>query len=349
MTLKAQPMFNRCIEKIPTGIEPIDKLVGGQFSSCLHGLLTPTGLGRTQIGIMLAAAGARNAYYNKKITGITNSWWFFNAHEPAASIRASALAFLAEIPLDRAIEFTQITGGGAAPWEVEPSENIKRAVAIVSESLRVVNLEHLPCWKGFGPVDAIRQIVADLPVAGIVIDDIELLTAKYIAACKAVPETASAMIKGFVGRCKSSLATPLFVPVWLLHRLAGGRSQNPIHRLGHVDAAGTRFFGDYLDVSIVTGEKIWGSGNFPVRASKLLKSVPNLGNRLWQFRHEAWSIADVTPAPELEKSRVFISDQTRRRLSDQIEEQGRTPLAPPAPMLRKIEKQREEYLQFPKS
>jgi hypothetical protein len=329
---------------IPTDVESIDALIGGHYSPAVHGLLSPTGTGRSQIGYMLAAAGARRQLQIAKSIGDAAPWIVAVVQEQPAVVWASALAFLASVSLGdvegcrfdvrgnrlKSIDFSLLAGNARLEESNDddsPSgiERLEAAVPILTEMLQVIRLDATIYRDGFGPVDLLRSGLAERThlsrpsVGGIVIDDVGLLVEQYRRACGSPTKALSSLISGFVSRCRSVLALPFDCPVWILHHLAGARAGRPIHKLSHKDAAETRHFGDHLDVCLVLGQKQPLTGWFSARCSKIPESAAHLAPRLLKFDGPEWRLSTVPKDMVRPRTQVFIDGHTREYLAELIE------------------------------
>jgi hypothetical protein len=332
-------MFNHNLKKCSaTGIEPIDNLIGGHFQGGVHGLLGPTAVGSTTIGTMLAAKGACHQYLLRKQGAPAGPWWFFSSSECPSELWASGLACAASLPLSESQAIVAKTSDrlatlgtssfNAVSYCPENTDGtlgvVEGPIAMLREMLRVVKVDRLP--KKGGAIEVICNLVATNPnatsaVGGIVIDDVFQFVNDFRESRGLPVRTLSSLIKGFVGRCRSTLANVYDCPVWLLHHVAAGKSQLPIHKLDHHDAGETRHFGDFLDVSIVLSEKDRVTGNFSARCTKLPTRRPDHSPLLLRLTDNPWLLQEVIRPVQRCEPLIFIDDETKARVAELAREE----------------------------
>ena len=325
---------------IPTGLDLIDDLLGGgQYLRAVHGLLSFTGVGRSNLGVMLAAAGAVRQW-NRREKGMSAApWVFVTACERPARVWASALAFVAgasktvvdTCPIGvhgselSAIDIRPIKAVSSAQNERDMDVNsigdrLNAAMPKLAAMMRVISVDDAEFRRGHGPIEHLLDELQTLNssttarVAGIVIDDVGIQLGDFRVACDIPLRAMSALVSRFVQLCHSRLADPFDSSVWLLHNLAGSRVNLPLRRLSHRDAAETRHFGDHLDACIVLGGRD-RTGCFSARCTKSICRPQNLEPRRLTFVDYPWSLVQAKVPTAVVQSRIEMPAATRGLLA----------------------------------
>jgi len=318
----------------PIRLTPMERIVGKQFTSAIHAILGPTGTGMTSIGTMLAASEANHQHSIQLRGGIAKPWVFVTASQTPAEVWASALVYSSGSHREaawsygfrsdkgslldvRPLKSSTVSGSHESSLETISEEAINK----LRHGMRVIDIDLDAVNASRGPVELIRDQIEycntleNQSVGGIVIDDVGLLVESFHCAKELPGKALSSFYKGFVAVCKSRLALPWNCPVWLLHHIAGGRSDTSIHRLNHVDAMGSRHFGDHLDACVVLSNKDQQTGTFSAKCTKALLEPPTLDPVDLKFESDRWAVAVVERKPsERNRTIVHISDENSSRL-----------------------------------
>lgn len=246
------------------GVDFLDRLAGGHQPGKVYGLLGPTGIGKTTLGVQIAVEGA--ILQSHRYEDARRGMWFVVSLEPKERVRDicdRAWSHLAKIPLAKMrhvaspldLDGPQVSGAG-----LSERERFEAAQFILDGHFRVLDLRN-PSLFDRAPVEVIAEaVVSDCPidraVAGVVIDGFEIAPSSYHERNKLRPALLSAITAESVRKCCRQIAESLNCPVWLVHQLNGSANGR---RAGQLqldrDAMGCRHFGDWLDACCVLGTR----------------------------------------------------------------------------------------------
>lgn len=256
-----------------TGIPFLDEFMGGGYSAQgeLHGLLGPTGAGKTTLGVQILAHAV--------MYSVPRGLWFYVSYETGFDeLQCRLLSCAARVSRDTLARWEGLAkaeeqgilsrkgklkdyerrlfryaSGDEAPGELERLRDAYKRLfpyVRVLPGYRHGSLLHRPAVLK----SAIERtcMEADLPVGGIVVDYVG------VAALKLQDEDRIAQaLRIYIGRFQEALhamADEYSCPVWLLHQIAGsGLSYKPARPLTHDLAQESKSFANPLTFCFCLG------------------------------------------------------------------------------------------------
>lgn len=328
---------------VPIDVPCLERLLpAGHCTPGMHGLLGATGVGRTTMGTMVAAAGALRQWDIGDCGGDSRPWVFAVGASRVVDVKAKMIAYAAGVPADIITANLSLATRGESPFDVDLKqlppelhrpeegegysavERISRVVPRLDAMVRLIQLDDAVYRRARGPADELRRRIDADPAckdgaAGIVIDDIERLVDAYRKACRVPIKAFSSLLRKFVGRCRSTLADPLDSAVWVTHAIAGSRAHRSFFQLDHKDAAETRHFGDHLDVCFVLGSHDV-RGQFPLKVTKAPHGYAKLDIVWLAFDPITTEIREVLHEPKQKRGRILIDARARKHLDALVAE-----------------------------
>ena len=259
-------------DKIPTGVDFIDRaLGGGQNPGQVYGLLGPIGVGKSTLGAMIAAEGALMQTLHTRDVEREGVWVFVTLELNSRSILDMAVSHIAK--LDRTVLQRIYFPSDLCQLSRDFSSITDEQLRRIDELLRHLHIIHISneCFRSeAAPVQTIRNRLNDLTsVSGIVIDYAGTAVSQYIELHGLHERNASRLLQEFLADCRSLLARHYSCPVWVIQQLNGTASSRSASALqSHLDASNCRHFGDNLDACFVLGTQDPVSKCFEVHCSK---------------------------------------------------------------------------------
>jgi len=262
---------------LPTGIAFLDQSLGdGPCGQGLYGILGPTGVGKTTLGVQIAVNGARRL----AAAGAHGLWVFVSMEERPRHIQERAYSYAAAIPLEsmRSVSSPDDLHGSGSDLEYEQRratelrswfpqggserERFCAAQRLFRDHLRIVDGQRVYYSMGVVPSLLEQAVMAfeRADIAGIVIDKIEIAAGLHREARQLHAAEESRVIAQAVRECRTMLSRVFDCPVWLLHALDGDAlTWGPAARQDHTYAMGCRQMAEYLNACFVFGTRDYAS------------------------------------------------------------------------------------------
>lgn len=264
---------------IPTHIPFLDKILGGgQFARGVHGVLGPTGIGKTHLATMIAVSGATGGTIFTSAQASIKPWVLFDIASPADATRQRCLFYAARGrigQIDRvgssfeAMESNQLTVNPEASVKGIPlGERLDRALEVLSNQLHFSSSEFAEISSS--PLtqritDKLIEISHENELGGIVIDGVSDVWGRV---CDNNSMSERQFIAWFAGHLCREFSNLYKCPVWMTHQINGAAcAANLFAPLSHRNAARCKTFADNLDACVVMGTQS-ESGYFNIQCTK---------------------------------------------------------------------------------
>lgn len=278
------------IHTYSTGLAMFDHFIaGGHAPGEVYGLLGPTGVGKTLLGCMLAAASAQYFHALASQPGYNDKpqLAFILSYEASKSeLRQRVLSYAAQVSKNSwprpgvAMADALSHTGALKEYELRLfRDQLARGEEVMGEYERVQAIlpamqRHLvlvdfsggdPKFRGCGGggIDEIASIVAaelrtELRASSrcgvLLVDYVGTMVESQIAEQNLSNDEYNAKVGAAPMHAKRRLAGPLQTPVWLLHQLSGvANNYGPTKAPRYTDAKGNKSFANALDFSFQLG------------------------------------------------------------------------------------------------
>lgn len=286
--IKAAPAITELYEpidvpKFTTNVSFLDEYMsGGQADGEVYVLLGPSGVGKTTLGVQICCSGARygqQLYRSSKNEKDLRHWYFFSYEQPIKpDIYHRVWSHMAQIHVDTFRNNEKLsTSSDLKPYEIEKFKNqLAQNLKVPGEQERFnaisKELNPLNLWlfdmsgfddptAGRGGVDEMVRVIDDeyrsgKNIGGMVIDYAGLVADRYIAHNSLRYDDLRHILRGFVDKIRTLIASKYSCPVWVLHQLAGAANKkSPMAKQHHADAAECKTFGDNAVFAFSLGTK----------------------------------------------------------------------------------------------
>ncbi|MFO0881472.1 MAG: hypothetical protein U0840_29580 [Gemmataceae bacterium] len=286
---------------ISTGIPYVDRLLGGHRPGACHGILGPTGVGKSTLVSMLCAEGA--IALDRTRSKDSACWVLFNIEGGMMDALARILCHAARVPraaVDRGLQITlpptnyqsyELARKAELPQRngvvVPERERIAEALQVIHRRLHVVNLGSERFRHDLSPCRYLAHRIGQLVNMGVTIAGVAIDYAG-LAVRRSLPDDSTALIgpriAQFMLECQTEIAQRYHCIVWVVHQLKQLLGKRPPTNLvHHRDASDTRHFGDHLDGCLVLGEHDVHSGCFLLQCTKARDVKKELAPAILKF------------------------------------------------------------------
>lgn len=287
------------VQLIPTGVPFLDSFMGGQAGGEAYGILGPTGVGKTSLGIMLAVEGSKYEQFNRPPAEIGH--WYFISYESSveSDIRLRVLSYAAQIKRDILFsgEKLSVTGDLKDYERIKWNDAYQAGLSVPGETERLNSASYLRknLWLvdmsgsleenpkiGSGGVQEIVDYLAleqdsGKRIAGVVIDYVGIAVKRFMSNNGVGYDLLRHYIGGYGDEARMRIAARFKCPVWLLHQLTGeANMRSPTAKQHHALAAEAKNFADNLWYCFNIGTKDPETNTCIIHCSKQRRSYNNL-------------------------------------------------------------------------
>lgn len=258
--------------QIPTHVPFLDKILGGQFSPGTHGVIIPTGIGKSHLAMMIAINGATHGDPLGRHAQTPRPWVLFNMDMPRGLMHERLLSHAGQIKRSDVFPACDREPDLLQPKRVQVVEVVNRQLLHYGyqkwidferscPSLHGVHLQLSACLLAGSK---------ERGLGGIVIDDAYGVLGLFNSSkpCEIEDYKFLSLLAGTWCR---EWANKYQCPVWIMHNAdgdAGGES--PLARLHHRNALWCKTFADKLDVCLVVGTRCLESWVFGIQCTKTI-------------------------------------------------------------------------------
>lgn len=308
-TVRVNPISNafpegwkpKPLKLVPVCIDFLDAFMKGQAGGEVYGLLGPTGVGKTLLGIKIVVEGAfyqQRTYVNN--TKEMGHWYYVTYESPIdPDIRLRTVSYAAVVAQDVLFEGLELSTTNnlkqyeLARWKTAiqtgqkilgEQERINAIIPKLQQNLWFMDLSGALVdspGTGSNGVDEIADFLAGEQdsgkrIAGIVIDYVKIAVERQMAAEGVSTSELRHYVAGYGDRAKQKLAMRFNCPVWLLHQLTGeANMRSPTSKQHHAMAAEAKNFADNLWYCFNLGTKDQESSCCQLSCSKERRSFSN--------------------------------------------------------------------------
>jgi hypothetical protein len=267
-----------------TGIPFLDAAMdGGHADGEAYGLLGPTGVGKTTLGVGICVEGAAQDRRQAEADGCDPRHWYFVTYETSAErARLKMWGYAAQLPWDSLKNFRcedLSTDANRKPYEMRrfrsemqagrdpgcETARLRRACADLAVNVHLVDLSGSgkERGRGTGLVEEIRGILLrerdgkGRAIGGVVIDYAGLAVARHISANGLkVDQVTRHYLKSFPYDCRRLIAEFFHCPVWILHQSnTEANRRGPTSAPHHSFVSEAGLFAENLDYCFCLGTK----------------------------------------------------------------------------------------------
>lgn len=252
--------MSRKLGQISTGVSFLDMILdGGQYRGGTHGVLMPTGTGKSHLALMIAA-GSALAESDLEENG---KWLYISDHVELPDLQKNVLSFASKVPRESLREKfkSESDEGKRFRWV---ADRINRSFAAVcGEEWRSL---YSRCKEGSNPWELVNRLILAQSrsgrIAGIVIDDTSKMSLPTVCRPDGRRMADYEVLNEVAKTWAPKWAKHYQCPVWLMHSTnSTASSAQPLAELSAANALHCRTFGPALDVCLVAGKRVVCNGN----------------------------------------------------------------------------------------
>lgn len=262
--------------KIRTHVPFLDKILGGQFCPGTHGVIVPTGIGKSHLAMMIAINAATHGDSLGRNAQKSKPWVLINMDMPLDDMQDRIASHAAQI---KRSDVLINSDGQTTPEQQRCLKKRDQVVAVVNGQLSHCGREG---WYEFANG---RPSLNDLEnklntcllkaskergLGGIVIDDALGVYQVFDGRnpCEIEDHEFLSLLAGTWCR---RWAKKYQCPVWIMHSASGDAGgASPLARLHHRNALYCKTFADKLDVCLVVGTRCIESEVFGIQCTKTI-------------------------------------------------------------------------------
>lgn len=259
------------IELTPIHVPFLDAYMGGQANGEAYGILGPTGVGKTTLGIMIAVEGALYQQIIAPSDSEMRHWYFFTFESSVdPEIRSRVISYAAKIDRNVLMKGEKLsTSDTLKKYELERwRDNLKAGQKMPGETERYEAVKpklQRNLWLvdmsgsdpdnpsvGSGGVEEIADLLAmeadkGKRIGGVVIDYVGIAVKRQLDAAGIAYDQLRHYVGGYGDKVRRLISAQFKCPAWLLHQFTGEVNKRaPTAKMHHADAAEAKNFADNL-------------------------------------------------------------------------------------------------------